>query len=172
MSHSHTTLYSSAGRSSAGPGFEFWMLWLECCLWMRGSGLGSIRQRSSDRVCERSTESPFLRAPTGSYGLVRARTGSVRGSAGPNHRLCQIELPSFEDRDPFSRYTIACRQRADPIARQISPPLPSPQLWKQLRCSEDQADIHSNLPAWAVQPLLGDLHHWFDLPPNLFSEQN
>jgi hypothetical protein len=26
----------------------------------------------------------------------------------------------------------------------------------------------SGLPAWAVQPLLGDLHSWFDLPAGLF----
>jgi hypothetical protein len=26
----------------------------------------------------------------------------------------------------------------------------------------------SHLPAWAVQPLLGDLHNWFDLPAGLF----
>lgn len=26
----------------------------------------------------------------------------------------------------------------------------------------------SHLPAWAVQPLLGDLHDWFDLPAGLF----
>jgi hypothetical protein len=26
----------------------------------------------------------------------------------------------------------------------------------------------SHLPAWAVQPLLGDLHGWFDLPAGLF----
>lgn len=25
-----------------------------------------------------------------------------------------------------------------------------------------------HLPAWAVQPLLGDLHSWFDLPAGLF----
>jgi hypothetical protein len=28
----------------------------------------------------------------------------------------------------------------------------------------------SHLPAWAVQPLLGDLHNWFDLPAGLFGE--
>ncbi|BEI94281.1 uncharacterized protein CcaverHIS019_0607400 [Cutaneotrichosporon cavernicola] len=28
----------------------------------------------------------------------------------------------------------------------------------------------SHLPAWAVQPLLGDLHNWFDLPAGLFTE--
>lgn len=26
----------------------------------------------------------------------------------------------------------------------------------------------SHLPAWAVQPLLGDLHNWFDLPAGVF----
>lgn len=26
----------------------------------------------------------------------------------------------------------------------------------------------SHLPAWAVQPLLGDLHSWFDLPAGIF----
>lgn len=26
----------------------------------------------------------------------------------------------------------------------------------------------SHLPAWAVQPLLGDLHSWFDLPAGVF----
>lgn len=26
----------------------------------------------------------------------------------------------------------------------------------------------NHLPAWAVQPLLGDLHDWFDLPAGLF----
>ena len=25
-----------------------------------------------------------------------------------------------------------------------------------------------HLPAWAVQPLLGDLHSWFDLPAGVF----
>ncbi|KAL1406275.1 hypothetical protein Q8F55_007971 [Vanrija albida] len=29
----------------------------------------------------------------------------------------------------------------------------------------------SHLPAWAVQPLLGDLHNWFDLPAGLFADQ-
>lgn len=29
----------------------------------------------------------------------------------------------------------------------------------------------SHLPAWAVQPLLGDLHNWFDLPAGLFAVQ-
>jgi hypothetical protein len=28
----------------------------------------------------------------------------------------------------------------------------------------------SHLPAWAVQPLLGDLHSWFDLPAGVFQE--
>jgi hypothetical protein len=28
----------------------------------------------------------------------------------------------------------------------------------------------SHLPAWAVQPLLGDLHNWFDLPAGLFEQ--
>jgi hypothetical protein len=29
----------------------------------------------------------------------------------------------------------------------------------------------SHLPAWAVQPLLGDLHNWFDLPAGLFTSE-
>ena len=28
-----------------------------------------------------------------------------------------------------------------------------------------------HLPAWAVQPLLGDLHDWFDLPAGLFQSE-
>lgn len=28
----------------------------------------------------------------------------------------------------------------------------------------------SHLPAWAVQPLLGDLHSWFDLPAGVFQD--
>lgn len=33
--------------------------------------------------------------------------------------------------------------------------------------SPPEVDL-SHLPAWAVQPLLGDLHNWFDLPAGLF----
>lgn len=28
----------------------------------------------------------------------------------------------------------------------------------------------NHLPAWAVQPLLGDLHSWFDLPAGVFQD--